>query len=582
MENIKTLRHSCAHLLAAAVVSLWPKAKPTIGPATDDGFYYDFDLPEAISQNDLAKIEKRMKRIVKNWSDFKKKEISYSEAKKLFQNNPYKLELIEDLNKNKEKITIYQSGDFIDLCRGPHISQANQKLKYFKLLSLAGAYWRGDEKNKMLTRIYGTAFASQEDLDNYLNQLEEAKKRDHKKLGPKLDIFFFSELVGPGLPLWTPKGTIIRNLLDNYVWQLRKAKGYQKVTIPYLTKKRLYETSGHWQKFADELFKIKSREGHLFVLKPMNCPHHTQIYAHKQRSYKELPQRYAETTQVYRDEQTGELSGLTRVRSITQDDSHVFCRYNQVKEEFLNIWQIVNTFYKTFGFKLKLRLSFHDPDNFQNYLGTPEIWQRAENDIQEIAKSQKTEFSLAKGEAAFYGPKVDFIATDSIGREWQVATIQLDINMPERFNLFCINEKGQKERIVMIHAAIMGSIERFVGILIEHFGGAFPTWLAPEQIWLLPISDKQKKYATTIYQKLADQGFRTRLESEGSLSRRLRNFQKMRVPYAIILGEREMNKNKIALRSRQGKQKMDLSLNNFISGLKKEIESKSLKLELAE
>ncbi len=582
MTELEKLRHSCAHLLAAAVVSLWPEAKPTIGPPIENGFYYDFDLPHPISQDDLKRIEKKMREIVKNWVEFKREELSYPQAKKLFKNNPYKLELIEELKAEKAPITIYRSGNFVDLCRGPHVDEPNKKLKHFKLLSIAGAYWRGDEKKKMLSRIYGTCFPTEEELNNYLNQLEEAKKRDHKKLGPQLDLFFFSPLVGPGLPLWTPKGTILRNLLDNYVWQLRKERGYTKVTIPYLTKKRLYETSGHWQKFADELFKIKSREGHLFALKPMNCPHHTQIYAHKQRSYRELPQRYAETTQVYRDEQTGELGGLTRVRSITQDDSHVFCRYNQVKEEFLSIWRMVNIFYKTFGFKPKLRLSFHDPDHLENYLGTSEIWEKAENDIQEIAKNQKNSFIIAKGEAAFYGPKVDFIVTDSLGRQWQVATIQLDINMPERFNLSCINEKGEKERIVMIHAAIMGAIERFIGILIEHFAGAFPTWLAPEQVWVLPISEKQNKYAQEVHLKLKESGFRSTLVQEGSLSRRLRLFQKMKVPYAIILGEKEMINNSISLRDRQGKQLHQLNLDQLIKDLRNEVQSKSLKLELTE
>ncbi len=582
MTELEKLRHSCAHLLAAAVVSLWPEAKPTIGPPTETGFYYDFDLPQPISQKDLAKIEKKMKELVKGWKEFKKEEISYSQAKKLFSNNPYKLELIEELKQKNEPITIYHSGNFVDLCRGPHIDHPSQKLQNFKLLSVAGAYWRGDENKKMLTRIYGTCFPTKKELDNYLKLREEAKKRDHKKLGPKLDLFFFSPLVGPGLPLWTPKGTLIRNLLDNYVWQLRKERGYTKVTIPYLTKKELYETSGHWQKFADELFKIKSREGHLFALKPMNCPHHTQIYAHKQRSYRELPQRYAETTQVYRDEQTGELAGLTRVRAITQDDSHVFCRYNQVKDEFLKIWQIINTFYQTFGLELKLRLSFHDPEHFENYLGTPEIWQKAEKDITDIAKSQKTQFTIAKGEAAFYGPKVDFIATDSLGREWQVATIQLDINMPERFDLYCINEKGEKERIVMIHAAIMGAIERFIGILIEHFGGAFPTWLSPEQVWILPISDQQNSYAKEINQQLLKANIRSLLVKEGSLSRRLRSFQEMKVPYAIIIGEKEMKNKKVTLRNRQGKQLHQVEISKIIPVLVEEIETKALKLQLPE
>ncbi len=578
MKDIDKLRHSCAHLLAAAVVSLWPEAKPAIGPVIDNGFYYDFDLPQPISNKDLAKIEKQMRKIAPTWAGFEKQKISYSQAQEFFKDNPYKLELINELKKDKQPITVYKSSDFVDLCRGGHIDNPNKQLKYFKLLSVAGAYWRGDENNKMLTRIYGTCFFNQDDLDDYLRQLDEAQKRDHKKLGPQLDLFLFSPLVGAGLPLWTPKGTLVRNLLDEYVWQLRQAKGYQKVTIPHLTKKDLYEKSGHWQKFADELFKIKTREKHLFVLKPMNCPHHTQIYAHHKRSYKDLPQRYAETTMVYRDEQSGELAGLTRVRCITQDDSHVFCRFNQVKQEFLNIWQIVDIFYKSFGFKLSLRLSFHDPDHFENYLGTPELWQKAEADIEKIAQSQDNSFTVAKGEAAFYGPKVDFIAIDSLNRQWQVATIQLDINMPERFDLFCINEKGEKERIVMIHAAIMGSIERFIGVLIEHLAGALPTWLSPEQIWVTPIGREHLDYAVKVNNHLVEKGFRSLLNQEGSLGRRLRNFQKEKVPYAIIIGNQEMTNNTVSIRNRQGNQTNQVKLDDFINRLDQEIASKKLEL----
>ncbi|NOY15075.1 MAG: threonine--tRNA ligase [bacterium] len=578
MNDLDKLRHSCAHLLAAAVVSLWPDAKPTIGPVIDDGFYYDFDLPQPISQADLPKIEKRMKKIVKNWSKFEKQQLSCQKARQLFKNNPFKLELIDELQKDNQPITVYKSGDFIDLCRGGHIDKPNKAIKHFKLLSVAGAYWRGDQKNKMLTRIYGTCFFTQEELDRYLAQLEEAKKRDHKKLGPQLDLFTFSSLVGPGLPLWTPKGTLIRSLLDNFVWQLRSQKGYQKVVIPHITKKDLYEKSGHWQKFADELFKIKTREGHLLALKPMNCPHHTQIYASRQRSYKELPQRYAETTMVYRDEQTGELGGLTRVRSITQDDAHVFCRFNQIESEISSIWDVVNTFYKTFDFPLQVRLSFHDPKSFDNYLGTPQLWQQAEKIIRQIAQKNTQDFSIAAGEAAFYGPKIDFISRDSLNRQWQVATIQLDINMPERFDLFCINEKGEKERVVMIHAAIMGSIERFIGILIEHFAGAFPTWLSPEQVWVLPISDKHNQYADNIFDQLQSRSIRSVLKTEGSLNRRLRFFQEAKIPYAIIIGDKEMENQQISIRTRQGKQLNNINLESFLADLQAEIDRKSAKL----
>ncbi|MDO8663949.1 MAG: threonine--tRNA ligase, partial [Candidatus Liptonbacteria bacterium] len=382
----------------------------------------------------------------------------------------------------------------------------------WKLERVAGAYWRGDEKNKMLTRIYGLAFNTKDELVRYIVQVEEAKKRDHKKLGKELDLFTFSDLVGAGLPLWTPKGTILRDILDNFVWELRKKAGYERVDIPHVTKKDLYEKSGHWQKFGEELFKIKTREGHELVMKPMNCPHHTQIYARKPWSYREIPQRYASTTKVYRDEQSGELAGLSRVRAITQDDAHVFCRQNQVKEEMAKIWDIVETFYSAVGFTLTPRLSLHDPKHMENYLGNEETWKKAEDELRELAKEKGSKAPEALGEAAFYGPKIDFLAKDSLGREWQVATIQLDMNMPERFDLDCANEKGERERIVMIHAAIMGSIERYISIIIEHFAGAFPLWLAPVQVKVIPIGEAHYKAAESAATALSAAGLRTDLD----------------------------------------------------------------------
>jgi threonyl-tRNA synthetase len=347
-SDLSNLRHSCAHLLAAAVTTLWPGTLPTLGPAIDDGFYYDFDLGDTkISENDFKTIEKEMERIVKQWSSFERTEVSVNEARKMFAQNTYKLELIDEL---KQPLTIYKSGDFTDLCRGGHVEEPNKSLKHFKLMSVAGAYWRGSENNKMLTRIYGTAFPTKKELDDYLTMLAEAKKRDHKKIGKELGLFTFSDLVGQGLPLWTPKGTLVRDLLNDFVWELRKSRGYERVCIPHIAKRELYEKSGHWAKFSNELFKIKTREGHDFVMKPMNCPHHTQIFNSAPRSYKDMPQRYAETTMVYRDEQSGELSGLSRVRSVTQDDAHVFCRKSQMKEEFIRIWDIVQSFYGVFGF----------------------------------------------------------------------------------------------------------------------------------------------------------------------------------------------------------------------------------------
>ena len=426
----------------------------------------------------------------------------------------------------------------------------------------------------MLTRIYGLAFDNEKELTAYESRLREAKKRDHKKLGPELDLFTFSPLVGAGLPLWTPKGTLIRDLLDSFVFELRQKAGYERVDIPHITKKDLYEKSGHWSKFGDELFRIITREGHEFVMKPMNCPHHTQIYSRRQWSYREMPQRYASTTKVYRDEQSGELAGLSRVRSITQDDAHVFCRMIQAKNEIKTIWNIVETFYGAFGFKLTPRLSLHDPRNMSAYLGTEEIWQKAEDELRAIVKEKKTVAAEALGEAAFYGPKVDFLAEDSIGREWQVATIQLDINMPERFDLTCVNEKGEKERIVMIHTAIMGSIERFLSVLIEHLSGAFPLWLSPIQVKVIPVGEKQANYAKNIIDALGKANIRAKFDdSNETLGKKVRTAKLEKVPYFVVVGEKEIETSTVTVEGRAGKIGA-MELGKFIEVLADEIRSK--------
>lgn len=427
----------------------------------------------------------------------------------------------------------------------------------------------------MLTRIYGLAFNSKEELNAHLTMQAEAEKRDHKKLGRELDLFVFSDLVGSGLPLWTPKGTIIRDLLDSFVWDLRKAEGYERVDIPHITKKDLYVKSGHWEKFREELFVIKSREGHEFAMKPMNCPHHTQIYARKGWSYRELPQRYASTTKVYRDEQTGELSGLSRVRAITQDDAHVFCRSGQVKEEIRKIWGIISEFYKTFGFELSIRLSLHDPKQMQKYLGDEATWQTAENALREIVKEQKATVSEAVGEAALYGPKIDFMSKDALGRPLQVATIQLDMNLPERFDLVCTNEKGEKERIVMIHAAIMGSIERFMATLIEHYAGAFPLWLSPVQAAILPISEKHTSAAREALAALRDANIRASLsDPTESLGKRVRATKLSKIPYWLVIGDKEAENANASLESRDKGQLGTLSLAEITSKLLGEIKAR--------
>lgn len=558
MENIQKKRHSLAHLLAAAVLQHYPNAKLTIGPATKNGFYYDIDFEDkTITTDTLKTIHKTMKKLINSWSTFEKQEVTATEAKEIFAGNQYKLELIEEIEKAGEAITLYKSGDFVDLCKGGHVDHMNEIEKGSYLLdSLAGAYWRGNEQNATLTRIYGLAFDTKEELDNYLAMREEAKKRDHRKLGKELDLFHFSDLVGPGLPLFTPKGTLLRNLLDDFVWKLRKKYGYEKVEIPHICKKDLFVTSGHWDKFSDELFKIVSREGHEFAMKPMNCPFHTQIYARKLHSYKELPQRYANTTMCYRDEQTGELHGLSRLRGFTQDDAHVFCRESQFIEEALNIWNIIEEFYKKTGFgELKIRLSLRDPEQPEKYKGSDEVWEKSENQLREIIAARGVEFLEGIGEAAFYGPKIDFISEDALGREWQVATIQADRSMPESFDLSCVNEQGEKERIIMIHAAIMGAIERFLSVLIEHHGGHFPLWLAPTQIAILPVSpENHGAFAQELFNSLLKEDIRVELLNENeSLGKRIRKSKTDKIPYIIVIGDNEVESNTFNLEGREDK-----------------------------
>jgi threonyl-tRNA synthetase len=586
------IRHSLAHLLAAAVLKEFPDAKLGIGPTIDNGFYYDFLLSRPLAPADLKILEKTMRKFIGGRLPFLGRKLTAEEAKEFFKNQPFKLELIDEFEKKGDGITVYDTGKtndgpqtlnpipqtlFSDLCRGGHVENTSEiPPDAFRLDKIAGAYWRGDEKNPMLQRIYGLAFNSKAELDEYLKMRTEAEKRDHKKLGPQLDLFTFSDLVGAGLPLWTPKGTLLRNLLDAFVWELRKARGYVRVEIPHITKKELYQKSGHWDKFKDELFRITTREGHEFAMKPMNCPHHTQIYARRQWSYRELPQRYANTTMCYRDEQSGELAGLSRVRAFAQDDAHVFCRMSHTKEEFLKIWDIVHEFYAAFGLNLRVRLSLHDPAHMEKFLGDEKRWESAESILNEIVADKKTDWLEGVGEAAFYGPKLDFMAKDSIGREWQVATIQLDMNMPERFDLFCINEKGEQERIVMIHAAIMGSIERFLSVIIEHFAGAFPVWLAPVQATVIPVGEKFSDYGKKVFDALVGTDIRTEFsEPTESLGKRIREAETMKIPYILVVGEKEEQAKTVNVRSR-GNNAAEISLDAFIAKIQQEVKDKTL------
>lgn len=583
MENNELMhkRHSLAHVLAMAVLEKYHEAKLTLGPAIETGFYYDVDFGtgQKPTEEDLKELTKAMQKIVRKGATFSHKEVSKDEALTHFANNPYKKELITEIADKGEVITLYTTDWFTDLCRGGHVNDLKDiDPESFKLEKIAGAYWRGDEKNPMLTRIYGLAFETKEELDAYITQQEEAKKRDHRKIGKELGLFIFSELIGAGLPLWTPKGTIIREELQDFVWELRKSRGYGKVIIPHITKQNLYEKSGHWAKYAEDLFKIQTRDGHVFAMKPMNCPHHAQIFDAEPRSYRDMPQRYAESTMVYRDEQTGELSGLSRVISITQDDAHVFCRVNQIEEEVRSVWEIIQTFYSKFGFVLTPRLSRRDLSTPDKYLGNVENWEIAESKLRDvIIKNFGQEYVDGPGEAAFYGPKIDFMAKDAIGRKLQVATIQLDFVQPERFGLTCVNEKGEKEPIVMIHCAIMGSFERFLSVAIEHFAGAFPTWLSPVQVKVVPIGERQAEFASNVYKALKEADVRVELDnSNESLGKRIRNAKTEKVPYVIVLGDKEVESKILTIEKRDGTKIENISVEDFTQNILKEIKDRSL------
>ena len=559
-DPLFAMRHSAAHVLAAAVRQLYPDAQFGVGPVIDHGFYYDIKTSTPISEANLPRIEKIMREIINKKHDMIREEMTIPEAIELFEelNQPFKVELLNTLaQKGTTKIseeesmdvevgatsaTVYRTGEFVDLCRGPHVGNTKE-IGAFTLTKVAGAYWRGNQENEQLTRIYGLCFENKEELDAHLHMLEEARKRDHRKLGQELDLFTFSELVGPGLPLFTPRGTVMREQLVAFVAYLMKPYGYERVMIPHLAKSDLYKTSGHWDKFADDIFHVSSKKtDEAFVLKPMNCPHHTQIYASQQRSYRDLPLRFAEATTVYRDENTGQLAGLTRVRSITQDDAHVFCRPDQVKEEVRALHDIITKFYTAFNMPLRIRLSVNDPDEPEKYLGGSDMWDHAIGALKEMLEEMGKEYFLGVGEAAFYGPKLDFIATDAIGRDWQLATIQLDFNQPERFGLEYVDSDGERKRPVMIHRAILGSVERFMGIMIEHYAGAFPLWLAPEQIRLAPVSDAFIPFARELAGKLREQDLRVGIdESAEKVGKKVRAAAMMKIPWTIVIGQKEVD-----------------------------------------
>lgn len=587
MSPLKKLRHSTEHILTQAMEELYgSKIIKAMGPATSEGFYFDFDTTSklSISQEDLPRIEEKMKQIIAKDLKFHKQEVSIKKARQLFKNNPYKQEWIDQAKDRGEQVTVYWTGkpeqesSFVDLCQGPHLESTDQ-IKAFKLLSIAGAYWHGDENNKMLTRIYGTAFPTQKKLDQFIEQREQARQRDHKKLGKELDLFVFSDLVGPGLPMYTPKGTTIITQLQNHIENINKEYGFQKVITPHLAKIDLFKLSGHADKFSNELFHVTSNQDNHHVIKPVQCPHQTQIYASQTRSYRDLPIRYMESEKQYRSEKTGEISGLTRVIAITVEDGHSFCRVDQVKQEAKNMIKVIKQFYSDLGLwgEHTVSLSVRDDDNPQKYIGKPADWDKCENMLQEIAGEMSLDAKKQEGEAALYGPKLDFMFKDALGRDIQIPTVQLDFATPKRFNLTYVNQKGKKVPPVMVHRAVLGSYERFLSLLIEHFAGAFPLWLAPVQVQILTISQDQAPYAKKILAKLKDSNIRARLDqSDQSLGKKIHHHETQKTPYMIIIGSKEQEAKQVSVRQRGEKDLGSMKPDQFIKLITEKIDSKAL------
>ena len=574
-EAKNTFWHSSSHLMAEALEQLYPGIKFGIGPAIETGFYYDVDLGEkTITESDLKKIEDKMLELAREKQHFVRKDVSKEEAMSTYttKGDEYKCELIKDLEDGT--ISFYTNGSFTDLCRGPHLADTSV-IKAVKLTSIAGAYWRGNEKNKMLTRIYGVTFPQKKMLDEYLIMLEEAKKRDHRKIGKELELFAFSQRVGQGLPLWLPKGAMLRERLENFLKSVQKKYGYLPVITPHIGQKELYVTSGHYAKYGKDSFQPihTPQEGEEFLLKPMNCPHHCEIYKVKPRSYKDMPLRLAEFGTVYRYEQSGELHGLTRVRGFTQDDAHIFCRPDQLKEEFIKVIDIVLYIFKTLDFKeYTAQISLRDPDNREKYIGSDENWEKAERAIIEAAAEKGLNTVVELGEAAFYGPKLDFMVRDAIGRKWQLGTIQVDYNLPERFELEYVGADDKKYRPVMIHRAPFGSMERFVAVLIEHTGGKFPLWLAPEQAVILPVSEKHNEYAKKVVDSLNNSDIRASIDDRNeTIGKKIRENELKRVPFLLIVGEKEAESGKVSVRKQGGEDIGTMSVEEFAELITNEV-----------
>lgn len=604
-DDLYAMRHSLAHIMASSMQHIWPRAKFGIGPVVDDGFYYDVDLGDiTISEEDFPKIEAEMHKIIEEKQKFEQSDKPIDEALAWAKESsqPYKEELLNDLKRagttvakdlnaeelgtitaeesQVETVGFYKNGDFTDLCRGPHVEDTG-KVGAFKLMRVSGAYWRGKETNPQMQRIYGAAFATDKELRQHLNLLEEAKKRDHRKLGQELDLYVISDMVGSGLPMFTPRGTVIREQLLGFSEHLQRQAGYQKVFIPHITKQILYETSGHWDKFGDELFLVKSQETtDQFVLKPMNCPHHTQIYASRPRSYRDLPIRYMESTVQYRDEKKGELNGLSRVRSISIDDAHVFCTLEQIEDEFAKIMDMIKDMYLALDMKFSARLSFRDDSDA--YLGEPQDWEYAQKILEDVAKKLGIDYFIETGEAAFYGPKIDVMVTDALGREWQCATEQLDFVMPKRFGLVYIDADGQEKTPVMLHKALLGSVERFLSVYIEHTAGRFPVWLAPEQVRLITVNQEEKtvNFAENVLHQARELGLRVHLDNDNeSVGKKIRNAELMKIPYVIVIGEKEIQSGQVVPRIRADmeaqKPNDHLAIEDFLKAVANEAKSRA-------
>ena len=587
-SHLYQIRHSAAHVMAQAVIEMFPEAKYTIGPPIENGFYYDFDLPRNLTPEDLESIEKRMRQIVQGKHDFMKKILSAEEARQIFANQPYKLELIDGLEQGgfdeygnplevQPEISIYQSDTFVDLCRGPHVANTREiKPDAFKLMNVAGAYWRGDEKNKMLQRIYGTAWEKADDLKQYLWKLEEAKKRDHRKLGRELDLFSISDDVGPGLILWHPKGAMIRVLVEDFSRNAHLQNGYEWVFSPHIGRAHLWETSGHLGFYKENMYSPMDIEGEDYYAKPMNCPFHIEIFKSHTRSYRDLPKRYAEYGTVYRYERSGVLHGLTRVRGFTQDDAHIFCRPDQVEEEISRALEFSLYVLRSMGLEdFKAYLSTIPA----KYVGDPADWSKATEALRHAIETHQLPYEMDEGGGAFYGPKIDLKVRDALGREWQLSTIQFDFNLSERFGLEFIGEDGQPHRPYMVHRALLGSMERFFGVLIEHFGGAFPVWMAPVQTVVIPIADRHLEYARQVAEKLRAEGMRAELDDRPErMNAKIRDAQKQKVPYMLVVGDSEMESGQVSLRARDGSQQNNIPLAEFSARVKDRIERRAKEL----